>query len=189
MRRWENAVTDFSRKIPLARDSVPGQPRSWWDKQTLAKAKAESAQPEVAAQSVCPLVGPQNMGRITESDNATRRPGWQVMRALVSAGSAKTASGEKFFGMSPHNTQRDAYRHFLWNFKMARSMGPERASAFANSHEVSDNGPSNERRMDLHNNAVGRLMAMDPRFFELNSEEAGDIALRSGCLITKPGTL
>jgi hypothetical protein len=38
-------VTDFSKRVPLARDSDRRQPRSWWDKQILEHASAKPATP------------------------------------------------------------------------------------------------------------------------------------------------
>ena len=63
-----------------------------------------------------------------------------------------------------HDDTGDARRHFRWTFKMTRALGAERATAFANRHEVSGDDRPAEHEMDLHNNAVGRAMARDPRF-------------------------
>lgn len=75
-------------------------------------------------------------------------------------------------------------RHFYWNFAMTRAFGASRAAAFANSHEVSNPNPAGELAMDLHNNAVGRAMALDPRFRDLNAAGAAELAFRRGCLRT-----
>jgi len=120
------------------------------------------------------------MGSTTEAENAMNRPGWQVSPAFFSSLSARLADPYA------HDDTGDARRHFRWNFKMTRALGAERATAFANGHEVSGDDRPAEHEMDLHNNAVGRAMARDPRFSDLSSEEVAKIALRNGCLQTRP---
>jgi len=36
-------MTDFPKRIPLARDSTPEKPRSWWDKRTMEHARRQPA--------------------------------------------------------------------------------------------------------------------------------------------------
>ena len=69
---------------------------------------------------------------------------------------------------------------------MTRAMNARVAADFANSYEVSGNDPSEEHRMDLYNNAVGRAMASDPRLSQLSARQLADVAIRNGCLQTKP---
>ncbi len=65
---------------------------------------------------------------------------------------------------------------------MTQSIGKDAAEAYADSHEVDDGQPAEEREMDLRNNRLGRLMAVDPRFKTLTPDEAADLALRKGWL-------
>jgi hypothetical protein len=56
----------------------------------------------------------------------------------------------------------DAYRHVYWSWLLTREFGPEYAQRVTDAHEI---GPTYEtgtasRRMDLHNNAVGRAFAL-----------------------------
>lgn len=56
----KNQGTAFSQKIPLARDSTPERPRSWWDKEVLAVASAPiSRAPEASSAGLsCPVTVP-----------------------------------------------------------------------------------------------------------------------------------
>jgi hypothetical protein len=72
--------------------------------------------------------------------------------ALVAAGSSGLP------GL--HLGRADAFRHALWNCKMAKRLGAARAEQFATGHENSD--PSSipfDNQMDLHNNAMGRSLS------------------------------
>ena len=63
---------------------------------------------------------------------------------------------------SMYGGRADAVRHFLWNAYMAFMVGPERAEALANAHELAEepasNNPAVDRQMDLKNNAKGRQL-------------------------------
>ena len=63
---------------------------------------------------------------------------------------------------SLHNGEGDAWRHARWNQRMANFIGPERAKAFADWNErlSVDSSPVGERAMGLHNNDVGRNLAV-----------------------------
>lgn len=51
----------------------------------------------------------------------------------------------------------DAYRHILWSYLLTRTYGPQFAQRVTNAHEQGDTGNTPaERRMDLHNNELGR---------------------------------
>jgi hypothetical protein len=54
-----------------------------------------------------------------------------------------------------HNGPQDALRHAIWNARMTKLVGSERAKVWADAHESSSTDPA-ETRMDLHNNAAGR---------------------------------
>jgi hypothetical protein len=54
----------------------------------------------------------------------------------------------------------DAYRHILWSYLVTRDFGAELAKEVTDAHEIGRTGNSYaERKMDEHNNAVGRLYA------------------------------
>ena len=63
---------------------------------------------------------------------------------------------------SMYGGRADALRHFLWNAYMAFLIGPKRAEALANAHELAEepasNNPAVDRQMDLRNNARGRQL-------------------------------
>lgn len=166
----------YSKRVPLARDSKPGEPRYYWEK--LAREVDENG-------SVCPSVGLQDMGSTGQWMNAIKHLN-DVPTARRSADEATEAAQSRFPRPEQHNGAGDAYRHFLWNSKMTRSIGSGAAAGFANSHEVSGDDPAPEHRMDLYNNAVGRAMAQDPRFSSLSPEDLAEIAYRYGCLQITP---
>ena len=50
----------------------------------------------------------------------------------------------------------DAFRHTLWNARMAADVGVEWAEKWATAHEDGNPGSALARQMDLFNNNVGR---------------------------------
>lgn len=73
---------------------------------------------------------------------------------------------EKFSNASglpgPHNGPTDALRHSLFNALNTQSGGEEAAKALGDAHETGDTGqPENQKTMDLHNNSIGRQVALD----------------------------
>ncbi|MER6395364.1 cell wall-binding repeat-containing protein [Kitasatospora sp. NPDC001603] len=64
-------------------------------------------------------------------------------------------AAKRDFADSLHNGKGDAFRHCYWNARMAIDMGVNTAKGFGDRHEDGD-GPENEKRMDLYNNAEGR---------------------------------
>lgn len=65
--------------------------------------------------------------------------------------------------------EADAYKHTVWNYLMAHTIGPERAKLMGDAHEIDGIAPSTvlkafgaaknsegARLMDLYNNQVGR---------------------------------
>jgi hypothetical protein len=97
LRRWRrNAkMTQFSKKIPLARDSTLDNPRSWWDKQIMEQARRSRAEAVAADRLV-----PDN--RVTDTLGKT----WAAPLTLAGsvAGAANVAAariaGDKRAGMS-----------------------------------------------------------------------------------------
>ncbi|MCC7564815.1 MAG: DUF4157 domain-containing protein [Methanomicrobiaceae archaeon] len=55
-----------------------------------------------------------------------------------------------------HNGPADAWRHCYWNCTMTAEIGADQAETIATGHERHGDGPANENKMDLHNNAEGR---------------------------------
>lgn len=84
------------------------------------------------------------------------------------------------------NGPGDAFRHALWNYKLARSIGPELAKKFTDAYEVSEPNASGIRLMDLYSNFVGRRLAADPKNHRSNDEMVVMEALRKGELQTTP---
>ncbi len=61
-----------------------------------------------------------------------------------------------------HNGNGDAFRHALWNYGMGISVGYSFAKQWSDAHENGTLGnPPLEKRMDLFNNSVGLLLALD----------------------------
>lgn len=54
----------------------------------------------------------------------------------------------------------DAYRHALWNARMTRAFGQSWAAEYATAHEMVPGNPAAREAMDLHNNEVGRRIAV-----------------------------
>lgn len=96
-----------------------------------------------------------------------------------------------FPGADHVDDDSDAYRHALWSFLMARELGPQVAKAFTDAWEISHPGgpadfsPIGSRLMDLYNNRVGRMLALDPRNRERPAEEVIHEALKNGLLQTR----
>jgi len=68
-------------------------------------------------------------------------------------------SGTEYLG-SLHNGDGDAVRHCVWNCEMSRCLGASGAKRWGDAHELNQ-GPEDERDMDLHNNDVGRRLWED----------------------------
>jgi RHS repeat-associated protein len=72
----------------------------------------------------------------------------------------KFAQGSGLPGL--HNGTADALRHSTFNALMTRTAGEEVAKKFGDAHEEDRPGqPTSEKTMDLHNNSVGRQVALD----------------------------
>ena len=53
----------------------------------------------------------------------------------------------------------DAYRHVLWSYLLTQKFGPEFAETVTDAHETLPTNTAAERRMDFHNNRIGREFA------------------------------
>ena len=101
---------------------------------------------------------------------------------------------------SVEDNEADAFRHFTWNARMAREIGWEPADIIASNHEEVDwtenhgakfdeNGVATfeiplSSLMDLHNNHVGRQMAIAKEYGNTHHEELFQSALKNGNIIT-----
>ena len=84
------------------------------------------------------------------------------------------------------DNEADAFRHALWSYKMAKSMGYAVAKRITDGHEITTPNPLGSRLMDLYNNEVGRQLAADTSNHGLSDEEVIYQALRKGKLRIKP---
>ncbi|WP_246231364.1 DUF6973 domain-containing protein [Mycolicibacterium sediminis] len=76
-------------------------------------------------------------------------------------------------GSDTADNHTDAYRHAYWNALMTQRFGEEWTSDFATAHEGLPGNPATAEAMDLHNNEVGRQIAMaNP---DANPEELADL--------------
>lgn len=184
LRQWGNAVTKFSDRVPLAEDSTLDNPRSYWDRLMMeqeAREKAKGAKLS-ASRSSRPESDENDLGELKLHQVLANRLIGESIPALIAGVSASMKTTERFPNSNQWNDLADAYRHFRWNYDMARRVGTAAAKAFADSNEVGSDNPANERTMDLRNNRLGRAMAVDPRFKHLSPDEAAELALRRGRL-------
>jgi RHS repeat-associated protein len=65
---------------------------------------------------------------------------------------------------SLHSGEGDAFRHAYWNALITRYASAEHAEAFTSLHEKVGGGPAIENTMDMHNNAMGRSLALEQRW-------------------------
>ena len=103
----------------------------------------------------------------------------------ANADNALATAQRLFPASSLHNGDGDAFRHAYWNALMTRGHGADLAKEFADAHESNPNNPADEKAMDLHNNEVGRQIALEhPN--ATDEELAGYVmqALRDGRLTT-----
>jgi hypothetical protein len=99
---------------------------------------------------------------------------YQVFAAL----GAWKKTAEKYPGVLSRDNEADAYKHAMWNYLMAQTVGKDRAKAFADAHEVSVPNATAEQLMDLYNNEKARNLPRGPN--------AVEDALRSGEFRTSP---
>jgi len=110
-------------------------------------------------------------------------------RALKASEDA-TQKAEKY--AQEHNlpnvedNEADALRHCAWNVQMTREIDEKQAKQVADKHEELHPGKPGSRKMDEHNNKVGREIANDPVYKNLSPFEAAEKALEEGKLQTKP---
>lgn len=73
---------------------------------------------------------------------------------VYNASKVATAKTIEVYGYNGWQDNSDAFRHCLWNALMKQSIGRTMAAQWATAHEYTSSGI--DKRMDLHNNAVGR---------------------------------
>ena len=98
---------------------------------------------------------------------------------------------------SLHNGNGDAFRHILWNYGMTIDVGASFAKKWSDAHENgTPNNPALEKKMDLHNNAIGIKLGKDnPKTvshstFKTKSREKvrnGSARIISGSSLVKSG--
>lgn len=80
----------------------------------------------------------------------------KAYKSRAAANDAVAAATSLFTG-SAYLTRADAFRHSYWNWLMSKCCTVEWATAFATAHE-SDVPNSDDKRMDLNNNMIGRRL-------------------------------
>lgn len=71
----------------------------------------------------------------------------------------------------------DAYKHVYWSYHLTRTFGPEFSKEITDAHETLPNNTPSQRKMDFHNNEIGRKLASkslsveDLRKHVLNSKD------------------
>lgn len=76
----------------------------------------------------------------------------------------------------------DAYKHLYWSYQLTREFGPDLAKEITDAHETIPNNTEQERKMDYHNNEIGRKYATE----SLSSQELKDSVLNSDEIIRNP---
>ncbi|UYN90165.1 MAG: hypothetical protein KIT08_02745 [Anaerolineales bacterium] len=96
---------------------------------------------------------------------------------------AFSATSKLFPGSPLENSPADAFRHAYWNALMTREFGEEFARDFATAHETHPDSVREAAFMDLHNNQVGREIALtNPESSNAQLQTLVYEALRSGLL-------
>ncbi len=78
---------------------------------------------------------------------------------------------------SQSNFPDDAFKHIYWSYQLTRTFGPEFSKEITDAHETMPNNTPAQRKMDFHNNEIGRILASeslnveDLRKYVLNSED------------------
>jgi hypothetical protein len=55
----------------------------------------------------------------------------------------------------------DAYRHIYWSYHLTKAFGPDLAKDITDAHETAPGNTDAERKMDYHNNEIGRKYAAE----------------------------
>jgi hypothetical protein len=71
----------------------------------------------------------------------------------------------------------DALKHVYWSYHLTRTFGPDFSKEITDAHETMPNNTPEQRKMDFHNNEMGRMLASeslsvnDLRDYVLNSKD------------------
>jgi hypothetical protein len=106
-------------------------------------------------------------------------------RALEIGDRAERTAEAEYPGRSISDNEGDAFKHALWSYEMTLRHGPDWAKKFTDAHERNPS-PDRFRVMDLHNNQVGRALALDPRNWGRPAEDVIREALKDGRLQLRP---
>ncbi|ERF74602.1 hypothetical protein EPUS_00732 [Endocarpon pusillum Z07020] len=111
---------------------------------------------------------------------------WNVddcVKAQGHADIAAQAAQNLFPANTLHNGKGDAFRHCYWNARMTIDLGAGNAKSIGDNHEDGSNGPAEEKRMDLANNASGRNIGASAGSYA-SAQEACRVAAVNGRLVT-----
>lgn len=86
---------------------------------------------------------------------------------------AYDTASNRFPGGDITDNHNDAFRHTYWNALMVKEFGEDWASRFATAHEMILKNPAAQEAMDLHNNEIGRAIAVSHP--NASSEELADL--------------
>ncbi|GIH07752.1 hypothetical protein Rhe02_58190 [Rhizocola hellebori] len=107
-------------------------------------------------------------GSMTNSEGAilTELSADQLISFYQLRGEAFTVSQQNFPPLMHGHTagnddHTDAYRHAYWNARMTQLYGADFTERYATAHETGANNPGPREAMDLHNNQIGRQIAID----------------------------
>ena len=99
-------------------------------------------------------------------------------------------------GHQSYNNEGDAFKHTYMSAELALFLGQKIAKYIGDKHEDRPDNPPGEKKMDLHNNAIGRLIASGMKaqnFFwflkwPIDDKIADKVMqnMNAGLLITKP---
>ncbi|MBF6179581.1 DUF6973 domain-containing protein [Nocardia otitidiscaviarum] len=92
-------------------------------------------------------------------DIATKAP-WKLQE-FYDIKTQATNTAQEVFPDSVNDGQGDAFRHAYWNALMTTHFSEEFAARYATAHEYSGGQPSHREAMDLHNNDLGRRIAVE----------------------------
>lgn len=78
----------------------------------------------------------------------------EAISVLMAKQEASKSTG-RIFGVSGHNDESDAFRHYVWSGLIANEIGAEKARLFLDAHERNPDQPAPEKEMDSYNNSRG----------------------------------
>lgn len=137
---------------------------------------------------ICPAVPASRPVGTTGQVGAAIRDPLGVYPATVARDQALAAAAAAYPNLRGIDDARDAFRHFYWVSAMTRLLGPDRALAFANSHEANfplqNASDARSRQMDTYNNAVAIRMTLDPRSSGVPTADLAQRAVQNGCVRT-----